>query len=352
MSNRDKELVSLICQDCGKSFSMTFGRYRRLPKDNHWRCKECTNIKRSQIFANLTEDERKKLKEQRSSAAKKVWSDLSFDEYIRRCESQRQRWAKLTKEEKEEIMRNTRIGHAEYMSRPEVKAMFAQMNRDRWNSYSDEERAQELIRLAKIKDDYWDSLTIEQKFNKMMHMWMKNTGVGPTEYIFNDFLKSKELVNGTDYFWGYNTFPYINPEYFDKFGHFNPISGEENIPYHSWDFILFPKSDHPILIDIDGSVHNPKSMMFKRRGNTYTDREKIDFRDSQRPYQIPDGMDAYVVQAHRDRLNEEVLVVNLKTEATCMYSDFTEMLTNLIHQNAKTTDIATGSSTIEGHTND
>ena len=326
MSDRDKELVNLICQDCGNNFAMTYGRYRRLPKDNHWRCKTCTNIKRSQIFANLTEEQRRALREQRSSAAKKVWDNLSMDEYMRRKESQRKRWAKLSIGEKEDIMRNTRIGHAKYVQTQEFKQMMARLNHDRWEAMSTDDREKELLRLAKIRDDYWNSLTLDQKFKKMMHLWMNQVDVGPTEYIFNDLLKDYGMTNGIDYFWGYNTYPYINPEYFQIFGKTNNITGEENIPYHSWDFILFPNSDNPILIDIDGSVHSPKTMKFKRGLNNYTDRQKIDYRDSQRPYQIPDGMIAFIIQAHDNNLKDDTNVIRLVNNENIKYQEFVDLI--------------------------
>lgn len=313
MANRDKELISLICQDCGKSFTLTYGRYRRLPADNHWRCKSCNNIKRSLMFANLTDDERKKLHDQRSAAAKKTWEDLTLDEYMRRSESQRKRWAKLSKEEKDILLENTRKAQLEYIRSPEIRSKLAQRNRDHWAMLTEEERAKEIERLNWMRDTYWNSLTNREKFIKMSKMWSANQGtIGPTEYIFNDYLQSIGMKNGVDYYWSFNTYPYINPKYFDIFGKINKVTGEENIPYHSWDFILFPNSEYlSMLIDIDGSAHDPDRMLFKRGNNNYTEREKIDYNDSQRKYQIPDGIDAFVIKAHNDELLPSTIVSNV-----------------------------------------
>ena len=233
MAARDKELVTLICKDCGKSFQLTYGRYRRLSKDNHWRCKECQNIQRSTRFENLSEEDRKKLHVQRSNSAKNLWNNRTEDEYRKCCESQKRRWAKLTPVEKEVIMRETRIASNEYNRRPETRAKLALRNSNRWNSLDEETKAKEIERLAKIKDDAWDSLTFDQKYTKMQRMWNAQVKTGPTEFIFNNILKSLDMISGTDYYWGFNTYPYIHPEYFKIFGNISPISKEINFPYHT-----------------------------------------------------------------------------------------------------------------------
>lgn len=325
MSNRDKELVSLVCQDCGKSFTLTYGRYRRLPANNHWRCKTCNNIKRSLIFANLTDEERLKLHNQRSLSAKKTWEDLTLDEYLRRSQSQKQRWARLSKEEKDVLLENMRKAQLIYARSPETRFKLAQRNRDHWAMLTDEERSKEIERLNWIRATYWNNLSEREKFIKMSKMWSANqTIIGPTEYVFNDTLKSFGMKNGIDYYWSFNTYPYIHPEYFKVFGKINKVTGEENIPYHSWDFILFPNSEYlSILIDIDGSAHNPNSMLFKRCSNHYTEREKIDYNDSQRKYQVPYGMDAFIIKAYDDKLTKSTLVSNVLEP---YFSDYNNLL--------------------------
>lgn len=317
MSNKDKERFPIICKDCGCEFLMTYGRIRRLPSDYHYRCPKCTNIRRSKLYDNLTEEERQRINKLKSEGAKRQWQNLSLDEYLRKCESSRARWIGKTKEEKAEMMKKTREASNKYNRLPETRAKLSQRNKDKWNSMSNEERALEIIRLNKIRDDNWKSMTDEEKFKKMLKMWKANvTTIGPTEFIFNNFLKSLGIVNGIDYMWSYNTYPYINSEYFNIFGKINPITGEENIPYHSWDFILFPSDKNPILIDIDGSAHNPSSMLFKRGNNNYTEREKIDYNDSQRLYQIPDGFIALIIQCYEDVLHKltPVTVINNKNK--------------------------------------
>lgn len=328
MSNKDKEKVILTCKDCGNTFELSYGRYRRFPKDHHWRCYNCNNIQRSIRFVNLTDEERQVLKEQRSSSAKKVWDLLSEDEYIRRCKSQKERWARLTPEEKESVMEKTRAASIEYNRRPEIRAKLAKRNIDHWKNMSINERIKELKRLNKIRDDHWNKLSDKEKFLKMKKMWDSQVQVGPTEYLFNDQLRSIGLTNGNEYFWSYSTYPYIHPKYYNIFGNINTITMEMNFPYHTWDFIIFPKLDNPILIDIDGSAHNKHNMHFRRGNNKYTGREKIDYNDSQRPYQIPDGMDAYIIEAYYDDIKDNTPVINVKTNIRSTYKDLLKLISD------------------------
>lgn len=326
--DKDKEKVLLICQDCGAEFELSYGRYRRLPIDNHWRCKTCTNIKRSLIFVNLTDDERKQLKEQRSSASKRVWESLNADELMRRSKSQRERWARLSPEEKEQIMLKTREGNKRYQNLTETKLKLARRNIDRWKKLSVDDRLRELQRLNKIREDYWNNLTDHEKYIKMEKLWNSQVHIGPTEYIFNDKLHEIGLINGEHYFWGYSTYPFIHQDYYNVFGKINAVTGEENYPYHTWDFIIYPKSDNPILIDIDGSVHNPKNMRFQRLSNLYTEREKIDYNDSQRYYQIPDGMNAYIIEAYYDKLEPKTRIRDINNKKIIKYDDILKLISD------------------------
>lgn len=320
MSNHDKDLITLKCQDCGENFQLTFGRYRRCSPYTFWRCKKCQNIHRKVQFANLNDKQRQQLHDQRVMSAKKTWKELTVDEYMRRCISQQERWSKLPKEEKDRLLRNMREAQLEYARSPETKAALAQRNREHWSMLSEEERKKELERLNWIRDNYWNSLSEEEQFLKMYKMWSANTGgIGPTEYIFNDALISMGMKNGKDYYWSYNTYPFIDHRFYDVFGKINSITGEDNIPYHSWDFIIFPGSDNPWLIDIDGSVHDPHYMHFKRNGNDYTDRQKIDYNDAKREYQIPDGMTPIIIQAWKNKLDDNVPVVNLTNKVRFSY---------------------------------
>lgn len=328
MKMNDKDRVNLKCQDCGTIFDISYGRYRRKPVDNYWRCPKCVNIQRSLVFVNLTDEERLALREQRSNAAKKVWESLNSDELMRRCISQQLRWDKLTLKQRQKMLIKTREGNERYQNLPETKAKLAMRNAERWRNMSKEERDKEIERLSIIRDQYWESLSDHEKYLKMEKMWRSQVHVGPTEYMFNDKIHDMGFINGRDYFWGYSTYPCIHPEYYLRFGKINPITCEENFPYHSWDFILFPQSNVPILIDIDGSAHDPKLMHFRRRGNQYSEREKIDYNDSQRPYQVPDGMSAYVIQAFNDTIDGLTRVINIISGENMTYSNLISIISD------------------------
>lgn len=57
------------------------------------------------------------------------------------------------------------------------------------------------------------------------------------------------------------------------------------------------------------------------------DREKIDYRDSQRPYQIPDGMDAYIVEAYADEIAATLPVVNVITNERITFTGLIKIIT-------------------------
>lgn len=349
ISKNDKDLVELKCQNCNQLFNLSYGRYRRVPKDYNFLCKKCMNIKRSKIFDNYSKEERLKLTQQRSQSAKKVWENLSKKQYDERCQHQKDRWSKLSNEEKEKLLINTRIGNKKYMNRSDIKALLIQRNIDFWNKLSETEKHERIKNLNKYKEQYWESLSnIEKiqvkerikklkqeawnklpediKLSRMMKLWKAKSVIGPTEYIFESIIKEIGLKENINYQWGYNSFPYINPEFYNKFGKINQITLEENYPYHNWDFLLFKNNKHPWVIDIDGSAHDPRYMNFKRFNNKYTERMKIDYNDSKRPYQIPDNFKAFIILAYDDNLNDFTKVIGINNSYIGYFKDFINLI--------------------------
>lgn len=328
MSNRDKELVPMTCSECGCEFSITYGRYRRFDKDHKWKCYKCNIKQLRESFSKLSDEEKAEYRRRKSEVSRLSWErDRNDpDAYKRRCECQKIRWSKLSKEEISRIMQKTHDGHTKYMRQDHIRRRTAERNRKRWASMTDEERCLEIIRLNKIRQDNWDNMTPEERFIKMNKMWTANNTIGPTEFAFNNVLRSIGLIPAVDYIWSYNTYPFIHENFYDVFGIKNQLTGEDNIPYHSWDFALFINSDIPILVDVDRSAHNPKCMMFKRKHCTYTEREKIDMNDSKRPYQIPDGMLGYIVQAHDDKITDTTKVVGVTTNCNMNFSNFIKFI--------------------------
>lgn len=107
---------------------------------------------------------------------------------------------------------------------------------------------------------------------------------------------------------------------------------DENIPYHTWDFILFPLMDNPLLIDLDGSAHSPSTFMFKHYGKSYTEREKIDYRDSQHPYQIADNMDAIIIRCFDDKLSDETPIATVVENEYYLYKNLMKYISERFTQ--------------------
>ena len=338
MSKNDKDLIELICSNCHNKFNLSYGRYRRLPKDHQFLCINCTNIKRQNIFKNLSSKERELLRKQRSEAAKKVWNKLSKTEYQSRCLSQKERWKKLSKEEKELIMQNTRKASIEYLNLPETKAKMSKWSKERWQNLSDEERNKEIDRLNQIRKDFWNSLSDYDKLQKMLKLWKSSKMIGPSEYQLKEIFNKINLIENRDYIWGYETYPYVNPLFYEKFPRINPITKQINYPFHVWDFLIYDKySDLNILIDVDGSSHSPKMLLYKIGNNSYTEREKADYNDSKRPYQIPDKCKAFIIKAYTDKIDDYTEVIGLNVNYQGYFKDFI----NIIQK------INTGSTTID-----
>lgn len=295
-----KDRVNVICHECNRVFTVQLGTYKRRGVKHLWKCKACL--------------------------ATKVWTDMSPEEQKQRSSSQKLRWNKLSNDEKSKVMKNTRKAQKAYYADPKTKEKLAKRNKDKWASLSAIDRKKELARLDEMRKNYWDSLSDVEKYFKMKKLWDSQTNVGPTEYKFDSDLRENGLVKDINYSWGFNTYPYIHPEYYSKFGKINHVTKEENYPYHNWDFIIHSKSGSGILIDIDGSAHSKNSMLFYRGKNTYTDREKIDYNDSQRPYQIPNNMIAYIVECHSDRIDENTQVLDLKSGKRFSYKELMNII--------------------------
>jgi hypothetical protein len=287
----------VICTKCNKEYLLLTAAYDKRQKrgDKDFLCKACTQ--------------------------KKIWNKLSNKDYSDRCLSQKERWAKLSTDEKDHLMSKTRKAQLKYSRSPESKARLIKRNKSKWNSLSKKDKEIELNRLNQIRTNYWNSLSEEEKYLKMKKMWDRHVNIGPTEHVFNNDISSRGLLRNINYEWGYNTFPYLHPEYYQKFGIINPVTSELNFPYHKWDFIIYSKNGNNILIDVDGSAHNKDSMLFTRGNNNFSEREKIDYNDSQRPYQIPFNMDAYVIECYNDNLNNDTIVLNLLTRKKMTYKN-------------------------------
>ena len=52
----------------------------------------------------------------------------------------------------------------------------------------------------------------------------------------------------------------------------------------------------------------------------------IDYRDSQRIFKIPDNLTAYIIKAYNDKIEDETIVQNVKTNECIKFKDFINTL--------------------------
>ena len=360
----DKDLVSLTCADCHKSFQLSYGRFRRFPSDYPFLCSNCQNIKKSKDaktrYQNMSEQERyewqTKMKsgynnrsdEQKKATSikisqiqKNIWNEKSnedkkqFSEKIRNSletksdeektqwksnisKSQKKLWDQLTLDERKQKMASLFEGNKQYnesMSEEEsrrVGRLISDGLKRYWSTVDPTEKSMRYEKISEAKKKYWDSLSLDEQVDHMKLMWDAQTNIGPTEIQFQMLLSSNGF---RDYIHGFSTYDidYIHPDFFNIFGKYNSITNELNYPYHCWDFMITTKSGPLILVDVDGSIHNPNrnSYVTNHAGTKFSMYDFMKYQDSKRPYQIPNGFDAFVIICYDDNLSDKSEVQRL-----------------------------------------
>ena len=307
--------ITTTCVKCESEFNIESQTYRaRIRRGSDNLCKKCQSTYISEMKKsdyNSLSDDIKLLRNRNLQLKRKDWFNaLSMDQRV-------------------ELLKPMMQGQQKHNADPNTKELLARRNRNRWKNMTDVEKSKELERLNKIRHDYWNSLTPDSQYNKMSKLWTAASMIGPTESIFEKDLRSIGMEPFIDYHWGYNTYPYEHPEFKKIFGIYNPVTSELNFPYKEWDFILYLKNRR-VIVDIDGSSHSPNTMLFYRRGNDYTERMKIDYNDSKRPYQIPDNHKAFIIKVYDDNLTNDIKVLDMRDESVMTYGDFLSMIKNNI----------------------
>ena len=383
--NKDKSLVVLSCPDCANEFTITYGRYRRFDKSHEFRCASCERIRKAKLgrerfekmnehekfqwthqgalwWKSRTSEEKDILRRKYSDAKKTWWSSLSEDERKKMTEAIVHGIANMSKDDKSTW--RSRISSAQKRAW-ESLTIEQRMNKMKpvfdgckkfWKNASDSEKEEifkkisNAVRVAQARmslpnkismsrkrvaswKKYWDALSDEEKYQRMLCLWNSQVNIGPTELDFISDLEYLGLVNGIHFIQSYDTAgsssnaAFIHPDFYTIFGHKNPVTGGENYPFHRWDFVLNLPDENKILVDIDGSAHNPQCMRFKRAGNSYTERDMIDYNDAKRPYQIPDGFTAYVIKCYDNALNKDSIVYQISLDKNnCVRFKYDEFL--------------------------
>lgn len=361
---KDSERIHLICERCGETFDVPYGSYRRYKEGHKTLCKQCLKIQRSidrkAMFDNMTQDQRdawqnkmqsshKKLTEEEkkefakkcSEALKKSWKSKSVEyrkkhgEKVRNAInampdedkllwkqhlsiSAKRSWSNLSIDERKAKMSSLFNGSKDYwenITDDELKrnhALVSEGLKRYFKNADPEELKKRWKNIGKKTRERWDNMSDEDRIKRMKIMWDACTPIGPSEKQLYDLLKNVPMIEDINFVHSFSTesIPYVHPEFFNVFGTKNPIGGEDNYPYHRWDFLIKGLNES-ILIDVDGSVHNvnPKCMVRSKNGKLFSFYENIKFLDSKRPYQIPPGYKAYVIKAYDDKIDDDTEVV-------------------------------------------
>ena len=366
-SKRDKEDVPMTCADCGKQYTMKFGSWRRNKNGIH-RCKDCTMKELQRKINGSSEEERNALIARRNAAIKAGWAKqtdeqkkkISLDRSIAWSNDMKrkadlherlvQMWKNMSDEDKNkqwEIMGKARNAywnddaHRKYHSCRARKKWYAQAPEEQariiaaankgYATYLEnetaEQRAERLKKMSISMKKWWSSLSNEEfdehikKYRFGMDKYFKKLNQhnpNQNESVFIGFLEKYLLSFHHEY---YSQKKYPN---FDELFPENPVrKGIRIHPYHVWDFIIHLK-DKDILVDVDGSIHDPESssnVVRDSHGNQFVLYDYISFNDSQRLYQT-DGMDAYVVECYDNNMTEDSIVRNITSGKTTSLKNF------------------------------
>jgi len=160
-------------------------------------------------------------------------------------------------------------------------------------------KTSEAIRLAFAKSSYEDIVKQELEkinvFNNLPQFVVEKFD-SKTEKIFYWFMKNKHIQ--IRYQW-YNSIEY--PDFHKLFPINKSTGGKYVSPFHRWDFLIYTYKT-PILVDLDGSIHNIQNPCLKK--------DTVEFNDSKRIYQT-DNLPAYIIQCYKGFIDEFTKVIDI-----------------------------------------
>ena len=336
------------CEWCNNEYEITH--------HNHlWR-------KRNNV-PNVCNDCMKKHRSQKASENSfKYWNNMSAEEYERICQEKSDRYASLSQEEKDKQKKQL---HESYMNwyenicdKEEWRKMCSEHSRMFWDNITDEER----IEKVQKHSDWYKSLTPEERAELIYKQtrWMKelseeekkkmfenrsiyyqNLSLDDKNRIYLNQALSKEklesmttaelefsnILNRNNINYKFQFSNKIIHEDFNKIFNTNPETSGGVSPYHVWDFILY-LNNKEILIDVDGSIHDStktNTEVKHKTGIMMNLSNFIKFYDSKRPYQT-DGLDAYIIKTYNDKIEDDTIVQNVKTNEEIKFKDFLNIL--------------------------
>ena len=368
-------MTMLKCIDCGAIFQVQTKWFRSRSKDHEWRCKPCRvkyhklwyknmspekqkevhermSLSAAERWKNMSSDEYKEMCSKMSAGDRKYWDNLSNDEYIARCISAQTMWNNMTEEQRlQQSMNISKMQILNWKNMPKDKYIYrckllSAAARKYWENISDAELAARRTLTSDRFKKYWVSMTKDEfnlwklKQSKGFNEYLENLGLKPNtnEMNFIEYLKEINI----NWIYQYSNM-FIDKE-FDKLFPYNPILDSSNVnPYHKWDFMINLYSSK-ILIDIDGSIHDPSKTSYEvtyPNGKKFILSDYILFKDSQRPYQT-DGYRSFVVKCYDDKLDLDNEVIDITNNNKMTLKEFltrikiennVEYKRNNIHQN-------------------
>ena len=371
-----QDIIVIKCDWCKNEKEIKYSTYMtRKRKGKPCLCKDCMSKERSETLRlrmnNMNEDDKKKMYKKAGDTHKKTLSNLPEEEKKKRnnrlqldnkryrdnitpeekarvsklhSEANKRRFKNMTKEEYEIYRQHCREGYENRSE--ESKLQHKQNSIDMWKNKTIEEYEETTSKMSKRKKDWWDNLSKEEYIklcNNIQKGTLKNLNNMSNKEIYEWINKKsssekytsteKEFINILNL----NNIEFI-PQYtnetiypdFHKLFPNNPVTESDyTSPYHAWDFKI-STLQKDILVDIDGSIHDEsKFNNINPKGNQVFDHNKgILFNDSQRPYQT-DNLDAYIIKAYNDIINDNTIVYSIKDNKDILFKDFILYLNGL-----------------------
>ena len=347
------------CFDCGIEILIDSDQLRKENSKTgyHCRCTQCRKIHQKNWYKNMSPERKIEVQNKMVSKAKNRWANMSQDEYDNHCkklsDADKKYWSNITPDDyKIRCEINQKI--QDNLSNDKKKQRSEKVSKSKkewWANLTDEKYIKMCLSNKSAADLLWLNRSENEKdhYIKLLHdgykkwyndmsldekdQWMYNISRGygnmsldeKDQWMYNrsqnvscketstelEFINILNL-NKIDYNYQYAN-NYREPNFHDLFPENNIIKNNYVSPYHTWDFKLNLR-DKSILVDIDGSIHDPSKTDYCRKFKNININIKdfIQFNDSQRPYQT-DGLDAYVIKCYDDKLRMNSEVTNIKT---------------------------------------
>lgn len=288
-------------------------------------------------------------KQERSQQKKDWWSNLSIEEYNSINNKKKETYNNLSQEEKDrrtmELTKNYLNWYHNECDKDKWKIHCSKISKLYWDNITDEEKQQRIQNHIKWHNNlsieqkeeirnkqsmsnkkHWKHLSLDERNNRYLKISLGKEKYASIDNATNTEMLIKNYLNlyKIDYKFQWTNKTY-NPEFYQKFK-YNEITLQDISPYHLWDFKLNLK-DKEILLDIDGSIHNDKIIINKhtRENKLINITDLSNFNDSKRIY-LTDGLDAYVIQCHDDKINLDNIVKNIKTNEIMTFKQFLSLL--------------------------